>query len=153
MNSITEIDLKDIEGQIFNNRLADCVVLTHNNKILLQYRPPNWRSNPDGLNLFGGHVDEGETIMQGLLREIHEELGAEIVENEVQFIGAASEDWTNHKEFVHVYFWHDKEKKITGCFEAEARYYKSVEEAISQPKIMDYAVWALLKCQSMGWIR
>ena len=75
MKNITEIDLKKLEGQPFEKRLADCVILTHDNKILLQYRPKDWHSNPDGLNLFGGHVDKGESVIEGLLRELKEEVG------------------------------------------------------------------------------
>ncbi len=150
MSGVTEIDLNDVDVQSCEKRLADCVIVTHDNKILLQYRPPEWGSNPDGLNLFGGHVDEGESIIEGLLREIKEEVGADVKENEVQFIGAVSEDWTNHKEFVHLYFWHDKENMITGCYEAEARYYESFEEAVSQPNLMKYAVWALRRCRELG---
>ena len=134
MKNITEIDLKKLEGQPFEKRLADCVILTHDNKILLQYRPKDWHSNPDGLNLFGGHVDKGESVIEGLLRELKEEVGAQVKEGDVQFIGAVSETWANHKEFVHVYFWHDKDNKITGCYEAEARYFESVEEVLKQPK-------------------
>ena len=147
--SIKIIDIESTEAMSVKARLADCVVLTHDNKILLQYRPLNWSSNAGGLNLFGGHVDEGESIIEGLCREIKEELGADILENEVTFIDAISETWTEHKEFVHVYFWHDKECKITGCYEAEAREFETVEDALCEPKLMDYSKWALLKCQEI----
>ena len=100
-------------------------------------------------NLFGGHVDEGETIIGGLCREIHEELGALINPRDVRFIGAISEDFTNHTEFVHLYFWRDKDRQITGCYEAEAREFDAVEQALCELKLMDYAKWALLKCQEM----
>jgi len=145
--SLRVIDPESDVAKTAKTLLADCVILTHDNKILLQYRPLNWHSNAGGLNLFGGHVDAGETVEQGLCREIHEELGASISVDEVQFIGAVSEDWANHKEFVHIYFWHDIENKITGCFEAEAREFTSVEEALAMPKLMDYAKWALLRCK------
>lgn len=152
MKNITEINIENLDGHTFENRLADCVILTHDRKVLLQYRPKHWGSNPDGLNLFGGHVDEGESVMKGLLRELNEELGALLEESDVKFIGAVSEAWADHKEFVHVYFWHDKDNKITGCYEAEARRFDSVEEALAQPKVMEYTVWALLKCQKLGLI-
>ena len=132
----------------YTKHLADCVVLTHDHKLLMQQRPLNWGSSAGCLNIFGGHVDPGETIVQALIRELNEELGAKVNENEVIKIGAITEDWTQHRELVHVHFWHDKKGTITGCYEAEARYYKSVEEALLHPKIMDYARWALFECQN-----
>ena len=146
--SIKIINPDSEEAKNAKTRLADCVVLTHDNKVLLQYRPKGW-SNEFGMNLFGGHVEQHETIIEGLCREIKEELGAPITPDDVQFIGAISEDWTNHKEFVHLYFWHDTDNKITGCYEAEAREFNNVENATAQPKLMDYAKWALLKCQEL----
>ncbi len=149
MTGIIEINPNSPEAIACEKRLADCVVLTHDNKILLQYRPAGW-ANEFGMNLFGGHVDEGETVIDGLLREIKEELGASVTKDEVSFLGAVSEDFTNHKEFVHIYFWHDKDHRITGCFEAEAREFDTAEQAIAAPKLMAYAKWAICKAKELG---
>lgn len=127
--------------------LADCVVLTRDGKILMQQRPENWGRHAGVLNIFGGHVEEGETVIQGLVRELNEELGSTVLEDDLIFIGAITEDWTGHTELVHVYFWHDKHGTITGCYEAEAREYSSVNDALAHPKIMDYAAWALKECR------
>jgi 8-oxo-dGTP diphosphatase len=150
IDTIRHVDLTQVDMSSFTGHLADCVVLTHDRKLLMQYRPLNWRSSPGCLNIFGGHVDEGETVMQALLRELKEELGAEALESEVIKLGAITEDFTQHRELVHIHFWHDKRGTITGCYEAEARQYNSVEEALSHPKIMDYSRWALYECQSRG---
>jgi 8-oxo-dGTP diphosphatase len=88
-----------------------------------------------------------------MIRELNEELGAILKYNDVTFIGSVTEDFTDHKELVHIYFWHDKEKTITGCYEFEAVFFDSLEEAISQPEIMDYAIWAIKKCQEIGLIK
>jgi len=126
--------------------LADCVVLTHDKKLLLQRRPENWGSSPGKVNIFGGHVEKDETITEGLIREIKEELGAAPKIEDLKFIGSISEDFTDHTELVHVYFWHDRENKITGCYEAEPIYFENAAQAIAHPKIMEYSVWALKKC-------
>lgn len=146
--------VKDFQEQAdrFACHLADCVVLTKDRKILMQQRPESWGKSAGNLNIFGGHVEDGETVIQGLIRELNEELGAVVIEKDLVFIGAITEDWTDHAELVHVYFWHDKQGTITGCYEAEAREYDTVEQALAHPKIMDYAAWALETCQTLKLI-
>jgi 8-oxo-dGTP diphosphatase len=142
-----------IQKGIFIKHLADCVILTQDNKILMQQRPENWRTFPGALNIFGGHVENGESIIEALIRELHEETGARVDASEVVLLGAISEEETNYSELVHVYFWHDKQGTITGCYEAEERRFTSVEEALSHPKIMDYARWALLEAKARGLLK
>jgi 8-oxo-dGTP diphosphatase len=141
-----------IEAGTFTLHLADCVILTQDNKILMQQRPKNWRTYPGALNIFGGHVEDGESIMQALTRELHEETGAQVNAEDVIFLGAISEEETNYSELVHVHFWHDKQGTITGCYEAEERRFDKVEEALAHPRIMDYARWALLQAKGRGFL-
>ena len=142
----------DIQKTSFSKHLADCVILTQDHKILMQQRPINWRTNPGVLNIFGGHVEDGESIIDALMRELHEEVGAQVNSNDVVFIGAITENETNHTELVHVHFWHDRQGTITGCYEAEAKYFDSFEAASGHPKIMDYTRWALFECHERGLI-
>lgn len=141
------------DDRVFKKRLADCVILTHDNKILMQQRPKNWGKYGGALNFFGGHVEDGETIMQALVRELHEELGAVVDPNDVIFLGAVTERETNHTEIIHVHFWHDKTGTITGCYEAESKEYDCIEDAQAHPKIMEYAHWALHEAQRRGLLR
>lgn len=151
---IKEVAANGITKTKYKAHLADCVVLTHDNKILLQYRPPSWRKDPDNdINLFGGHVEDGEAITAALIRELHEETGAQINPDELHFIAAVTEAWTDHTELVHIHFWHDREQTITGCYEAEARHYKNLDDALSQAGLMDYARWALIKCKEKGLLK
>ncbi|HOO50003.1 MAG TPA: NUDIX hydrolase [Alphaproteobacteria bacterium] len=150
--SLKLVDTKQIRESQYIHHLSDCVILTKDGKILMQQRPENWGKSAGNLNIFGGHVEDGETVVQGLIRELHEELGAVVRQDDLVFIGAISEDWTNHTELVHVYFWHDTHGTITGCYEAEAREYNTVEEALAHPKIMDYAAWALEECRALKYI-
>ncbi len=152
METIRIIDLEKTNLNQFSVHLADCVVLTKNNKILMQQRPENWGKHAGVLNIFGGHVEDGEKVMDALIRELNEELGAIVKSQDVTFVGALTEDFTNHKEVVHVHFWHDKEGTITGCYEAEAVEYDNIENALQHPKIMDYAFWALKECEARGFL-
>ena len=153
LNAIRVVDAEVIELSDFSLHLADCVVLTHDHKILLQQRPLNWESQPGSLTTFGGHVEEGENVTDGLIRELHEELGAVVLPEELTKLGAITEDFTQHKELVHVYFWHDRKNTITGCYEAEARQYHSVNEVLLHPQIMDYVRWALQEAQNKGLLK
>lgn len=152
MTSIKTVDPENCDPAQFKKNLADCVVLTQGGKILMQQRPENWGRYAGVLNIFGGHVDKGETIIGALVRELHEELGARVDPADVILVGVVTEEETGHTEAVHVHFWHDKHGTITGCYEAEARSYDSIHDALAHPKIMDYARWALLECQSRGLI-
>ncbi len=112
LKTIRPVDITQADLSAFSAHLADCVILTHDNRLLMQQRPLDWGSSPGCLTTFGGHVDPGETPLDGLVRELKEELGADVEAKEAVFIGAVSEDWTNHSELVHVYFWHDKKKLL-----------------------------------------
>ena len=150
MENIRIVDISTASAPSFTKHLADCVILTHDDKILLQKRPAHWGESANAVTLFGGHVEPGETTMQGVIREIGEETGAMMPEKDVIFIAALSEAWTNHKELVHVHFWHDRHHRITGCYEGEAVFFDSVKEAVETAGIMDYARWALTECQRKG---
>jgi 8-oxo-dGTP diphosphatase len=145
-DAIKVIDLTQTDPADFDAHLADCVVLTREGRILMQRRPANWGRFAGCLNIFGGHVEKGESVIAALVRELNEELGAEVNPADVVFIGALTEEFTGHREVVHVHFWHDKDGTITGCYEAEAAEYETTAAAMAHPKIMDYARWALEEC-------
>jgi 8-oxo-dGTP diphosphatase len=128
---------------------ADCIILTHDNKILLQQRPENGGAHSGALCAFGGHVEEGENFMGALVRELREELGAVVNPDKVIFLGEFRED---DGSVVHIHFWRDKNATITGCYEWEARSYDTVAEALAHPGIMKYAEWALLECGRRGLV-
>ncbi|MBN1684197.1 MAG: NUDIX hydrolase [Gammaproteobacteria bacterium] len=141
------LDLSQINLSDFKRRSVGCIVLTKDHQILLQHRPNNWRTFPGCLATFGGQIEQGETPIQALVRELKEELGAQVNPKDLIPLGAITEAITNYTELIYAYFWHDKSGTITGCYEAEARYYDSVKEALSHPKIMDDVRWMLRECQ------
>jgi 8-oxo-dGTP diphosphatase len=142
--------LKDtaVDETKFTRRFADCLVLTHDNRILLNRRTDPKHSG--NLTAFGGHIEPGEHHRQAMIRELNEELGTKIEAADAIFIGAITEEITQHTEIVYTYFWHDKAGTVTGCYEGEAAYYERVEDALADPKIMDYLRWLLLECRKRG---
>ncbi|MGB4100728.1 MAG: NUDIX hydrolase [Alphaproteobacteria bacterium] len=150
--SIRPVGAAHIEATVFAKTFADAIILTHDNKILLQQRPAAWSRAAGCLTTFGGHIEAGETPPQALIRELKEELGADVKEAALISLGAITEATTNHTELVHGFFWHDSDNTITGCYECEAVYYARMAGALAHPKIMDYVVWHLHICRERGLI-
>ena len=148
--TIKLIDLTQIDPAAFAYRGVGCIVLTKDHKILLQQRGHNWQRFPGRLATFGGQIESGETPIQALIRELHEELGAQVNESDVIALGVITEAITQHRDLIYRYFWHDKSGSITGCYEGEAKYYDDIQAALDHPKIMDDVRWALNECQAKG---
>lgn len=64
--------MKKIAAIIFENDAGEILLYLRDNKPGLAF-PHHW-------DLFGGHVEEGETPEQALVREVQEELGIELKE-------------------------------------------------------------------------
>jgi len=139
-------DIKEIilhNAKSFKSYNADCIILTHDNKLLMQKRSNDWKKFPNAVCFFGGHGEKGEQPLATVQREIHEELGVRPQAQDLKLIGAVSESITNHMEAIYIYVWHDKNQQITGCYEGDPIYFDTIDEALAHPEIMDYAVWAL----------
>ena len=148
---VITVDPKKTNAQ-FNAQYVGCVVLTKNNKILLQQRSKHCASYPGYLCEFGGKVEEGESPKDTLIRELHEEIGAKVnLENVVSF-GAITESMSQYRELIYVYFWRDALGSITGCYEGEARYFDSASEVLKLPRITDGLRWLLAQCQNASLI-
>jgi len=147
---IKQLDLSQVKESDYKQQFAACIVLTQDHKILLQQRPLNWRTFPGMIATFGGHIEGDETPIQAIVRELHEELGAKVDSSDLITLGVITEEVTSHTELVHLYFWHDTHSTITGCYEGEAKYFDSIEEALEHPKLMDDVCWALNECCDRG---
>lgn len=144
------VDPTKVDEKSYAFRGVDCVVVTKDNQIILQKRGDNWHRFPGYLASFGGQIEKGEIPMQALIRELNEELGAQVKEKDVISLGVVTEAATNHTELIYVYFWRDLYGAITGCYEGEIEYFNSVSEIMKQPKVMDDTRWALDQCVAKG---
>jgi 8-oxo-dGTP diphosphatase len=147
------VDLTKITKASFSHHAVGCLILTQNNQILLQHRPDNWRRFPGCLATFGGGIETGESPMEALVRELHEELGAIVQPSDVISLGAVTEAVTEYGDLIYEYFWHDKTGTITGCYECESRFYDSIDEVLTHPKVMDDVCWLLDICRSRGLVK
>lgn len=152
-NAIKQIDLSKIDVNKFPNQFVGCVILTKDKKILLQKRGDDWKNFPGYLAEFGGRIEPGETPMQALIRELNEELGANVKKSELVNFGAITELMSNHYELIHCFFWEDKSGSITGCYEGEAAYFDEVELILKQKKITDGLRWLLNECVKINLLK
>lgn len=144
-----DLDIKVIDNPVIDDYAAcftGCIILSHDIRILLQKRPDNWQSRPGYLTTFGGRIEKGETPAQAIVRELYEELGAQVPLNELIELGAVTEPCTGHTELVFEYFWHDKGNLITGCYEGIPAYFKDQEAVLNEAKKMDDIEWILAEC-------
>jgi 8-oxo-dGTP diphosphatase len=146
---IEVVDLDQVNKSVYKRQFASAIVLTKERKILLQQRDLD-RSFPGCVSTFGGNIELGEEPMQALIRELNEELGAQVNMEDVVSFGAVTEDITNHTEIIYVYFWHDHAGTITGCYEGTPLYFDNIASVMEYPKVMDYVLWLLEKSRSHG---
>ena len=62
---------------------------TNNGKVVLQYRSPERYKKWSGYAFPGGHIEEGESLAESVIREIYEETGLTIVDPKL----VAVKDW------------------------------------------------------------
>ena len=55
-----------------------CAALVRDGRVLLGHRSPGRRWYPDVWDLPGGHVDDGESPAEALVREVRDELGVRL---------------------------------------------------------------------------
>ncbi|MBQ0978543.1 NUDIX domain-containing protein [Micromonospora sp. M61] len=77
--------------------------LVRDGAILLVHRRPTKRAYPDVWDLPGGLVEAGESELQALAREMHEELGVQIVAESASHVGVVHDG--SGEDAVHVGVW------------------------------------------------
>ena len=150
---IRKVDLLQFDESFFKQRFVGCLVLSQDHKILLQQRGVNWDHFPGFLSEFGGRIEQNESPIQALVRELNEELGAQVEASDVINFGAITEEATKHSELIYAYFWHDKKGTITGCYEGDLKSFDKIESILDYPKVMESTRWLLVQCQNLQLIK
>ena len=115
-----------------------CAFIYKDNKVFVAKRSPTETSFPNKFELPGGHIDFGETLQEGLIREIKEEIGIDIrVEDPFYAFTYLTKNGTNQSvEIVFFTTMIDHEQKITVIPEDHTEYRwvdeKEAEEIFEQ---------------------
>ncbi len=73
-------------NKIFHREVA-AIIINEENELLIQKRAPTKKQCPNMWGLTAGHVDSGEKVENAMVREIKEELGININESKMKFLG------------------------------------------------------------------
>lgn len=84
LRSSTHPDIKDLNGSMFHRQAARGIILNGEDILML------YTARYDDYTLPGGGIDEGEDIVQGLVRELEEETGAQNI-RDIQAFGIYEE--------------------------------------------------------------
>lgn len=152
-NKIRVINLNTADLKSFKAQYCGCVILTKEEQILLQHRGENCFTAPGFISMFGGKLEENETPLEAIQRELKEELGAEVNAADLILLGAVTEASSGYTELVYEFFWHDKHGSITGCYEESPCYFNNIAEVMHVlPKLVDDVPWGLDICRQRGLI-
>ena len=122
------------------HRTAHIWIINDKNELLLQKRSASKKSHPNCWDISGaGHIKAGESVIDGAIRELKEELGVEAKEKDLQYI-ATIKSTKNPKnmEYAYVYLLRCNKKIEDYVFEDEEVsevkyvYYKELERMVKE---------------------
>lgn len=129
------------------HRTAHVWIMNDKKELLLQKRSATKKSHPNYWDISGaGHIRTGETVIEGAIRELKEELGVKANQNELKFIAIvkSTKDPKNH-EFGYVYLLENNNEIKDYIFEddevSEVKYvyFKDLEKMVA-----DKVEWLLI---------
>ncbi len=122
------------------HRTAHVWIMNDKKELLLQKRSATKKNHPNFWDISGaGHIRAGETVIEGAIRELKEELGVEAKEEDLQYI-ATIKSTKNPKnmEFQYVYLLNSNKEIEEYIFEdnevSEVKYvfYKDLEKMVEE---------------------
>ena len=104
-------EIKD-RDYVHNNNLfhrhVSCFILNKNGEVLLQRRSMTKKKNPGIWAKTGGHVDSGESVIDAIKREVKEEIGLEMDDNNIYFVNKFKSTNPNYFSYGYIYITDNK---------------------------------------------
>lgn len=147
---IEELTITQISEMQFKGKFASALIMTCDNKILLQKRSVNAKNFPGFITTFGGKIELHETPKQALMRELNEELGAQTHPSDLIECGAVTDAKSEYTDLIYAFFWHDVHGNIEFCTEENPIYFTNTDEILQHPQSMVYVRWLVKKCIKLG---
>jgi 8-oxo-dGTP diphosphatase len=152
-NELYEIDITAADPAAFDEAYSCCLIMTSDNRLLVQERGEEFLTYPGRITPFGGRVEQNESSVQALQREIMEELGTIIRASELQYIGSVVKKTGKKTELIHTYFWHDKMDEIKNCYEGSRLYLYTLRDFLRfKDRLMPGLVWLFERCRHLGYL-
>lgn len=103
-HKLGEAERDEIHKNNLWHREVSVWVLNDKNEILVQRRSPNKKQNPNKYAVCAGHIDIGERPEEAAVRELFEETGIKVNENELNFIDMYVNEQEENNCFKYTYY-------------------------------------------------
>lgn len=123
------LDRKEVHEKKLWHHHVSSWVMNYDGKVLLQQRSLDKDKNPGKWAKTGGHVDSGETEEEAIKREVEEEIGLRVKEEEIKNIEVFKNSNEHYFTYGYMFFTNKKEDEfIIQKEELNAVKYYSIEE-------------------------
>ena len=145
------VDREIVHSEGLLHREVGVIVLNENNEILLEKRSATKKQSPNKWALCAGHIEAGDIPENAILREVKEEIGIDITEEDLQFLDIFRRDkkfsngqYNNTYIYIYVYRTNKKIEDYTIQIEelSEVKYFPITDiEKDLEEENADYAFY------------
>ena len=105
------LDRKEAHDKKMWHHHVSAWVMNYDGKVLMQQRSLTKKKNPGKWSKTGGHVDSGETEKEAIKREVFEEIGLLVDDNEIKSIEIFKNDAKDEHNYTYGYIFLTNKKE------------------------------------------